>query len=210
MPSRSTPKHHPADAHDDSQPTLLARLGRFTGRHPWRWVLGWGLAAIVSFAVAVGGVTGESLFNRLTSGEPGVPGQSQTARDIVQSIEPSLDNVMLQVRDAPLGDPAAVRAAAAAAKRLMDVPGVATVRSPLLSPGGLGDPAVRPLLAGGSAEAGRFLTVVDLDPDLTDNELTTARAAVEKGLDDVASALPGATGSVGSYHHVIAFVGQDF
>ena len=186
--------------------TFLARLGRHTGQHPLWWVGGWVVAALLCFAVAVGGVTGESLFKRLTSGEPRVPGQSQTARDIIESVEPSLDNVMLQVAGAPLDDPRAVAAATAASAGLMDVPGVVSVRSPLLSPKGLDDPEVRPLLADGTPESGRFLTIVDLDDGLSDSELDTARSAVEARLADLAQALPGATGSVGSYHHVLEAV----
>ena len=155
------------------------RLGRNTGQHPLRWVIGWVVAALVSFAVAAGGVTGESLFDRLTSGEPRVPGQSQTAREIIESVEPSLDSVMLQVDGAPLDDPRAAARAAAASASLMDVPGVASVRSPLLSRGGLDDPEVRPLLAGGTPQSGRFLTIVDLDEGLDDSELDTARSTVE-------------------------------
>ncbi|HEY9496434.1 MAG TPA: MMPL family transporter [Intrasporangium sp.] len=186
--------------------TFLARLGRHTGQHPLWWVVGWVVAALLCFAIAVGGVTGESLFKRLTSGEPRVPGQSQTARDIIESVEPSQDNVMLQVAGAPLDNPRAVAAATAASAGLMDVPGVVSVRSPLLSPKGLDDPEVRPLLAGGTPESGRFLTIVDLDEGLSGSELDTARSAVEARLADVAQALPGATGSVGSYHHVLKAV----
>lgn len=194
-PSRAT---RPA-----APPTLLARLGRSTGRHPLWWVLAWVVAALVSFAVAVGGVTGESLFDRLTSGEPRVPGQSQTAREVIQQVEPSLDTVMLQVDGAPLGDPRALEAAAVATGRITQLAGVVRVRSPLLSPQGLDDPAVRPLLAGGSPDRGRFVTIVDLAEGRADSELAETRTAVESGLATVVEALPGATGSVGSYHHVI-------
>lgn len=163
----------------------------------------WLVAAVASFAVAVGGVTGESLFNRLSSGEPTVPGESQTARSIIQEVEPTLSNVMLQVDGATLTDRGQVAAAAAATAALMDVPGVAEVRSPLLSPNGVADPAVAPLLAHGSADAGRFVTIVDFDEALTDTELDTARASVESGLDKVVAALPGAKGTIGGYHHVL-------
>lgn len=183
--------------------TVLARLGRATGRHPLWWVLGWLLAALTSFAVAVGGVTGESLFERLTSGEPRVPGQSQTARELIQRAEPSLDNLMLQVRGASLDDRPSVAAAAAATGRLTQIPGVAGVRSPLLSPEGPSDPAVRPLVADGSPEQGAFLTIVDLEEGQDEAELSVTRSAVEDGFGDVVAALPGATGSVGSYHHVL-------
>ena len=206
MRERSTSTQAPRPELPSARPSFLARLGRSTGQHPLRWVVGWVLAALVSFAVAVGGITGESLFNRLTSGEPRVPGQSQTARDIIESVEPTSEGVMLQVDGAPLDDSRAVAGAAAASAALMEIPGVASVRSPLLSPSGLADPEVRPLLAGGTPESGRFLTIADLDEALTDSELDAARSAVEAHLAEVADALPGATGTVGSYHHVLKAV----
>ncbi|MEO7129937.1 MAG: MMPL family transporter [Dermatophilaceae bacterium] len=186
--------------------TILARLGAAVGRHPRTWVIAWLLAAVVAFAVAIGGVTGESLFNRLHSGEPTVSGQSQDARDIIEAAEPSLTNVMLQVENAPLDDPQAVAAAAARTAALMTIPGVDSVQSPLLAPGGLTDPSVAPLLAGGTPQAGRFLTVVNFDAGLSKSEQSAADAAVATGFDTVVATLPGATSSVGSFAHVLTAI----
>ena len=52
--------------------TRLARLGALIARHPRTWIVAWAVVAITCFAVAVGGVTGESLFERLHSGAPTV------------------------------------------------------------------------------------------------------------------------------------------
>ncbi|HET7399517.1 MAG TPA: MMPL family transporter [Intrasporangium sp.] len=186
--------------------TTLSRLGGAIGRHPVSWIAGWLVLAVAAFAVAVGGVTGESLFDRLQSGEPSVEGQSQQARAIIAAMQPRGESLLLQVDGAPLTDAAAVRAAAAATARVGSVPGVAAVRSPLLAPGGLTDPAVAPLLAGGSPAAGRFATVVEFDKDLDGQAQEAATAAAEQGLDEVVRALPGATGSFGSTDRVVSAI----
>ena len=46
-----------------------------------RWVVAWAVIAIACFAVAVGGVTGESLFERLHSGAPTVESESSRAQE---------------------------------------------------------------------------------------------------------------------------------
>ena len=53
---------------------------RLIARHPRRLVLAWVLITFSCFAVAVGGVTGESLFNRLHSGAPTVDSESTQAQ----------------------------------------------------------------------------------------------------------------------------------
>ena len=78
----STSMKAPGPEFPTASRTFLAPLGRHTGQHLLWWVVRLAVAAFPGFAVVVGGVTGESPFKRLTSGEPRVPGQSQTARDI--------------------------------------------------------------------------------------------------------------------------------
>lgn len=182
---------------------FLTRLGGVIGRHPWVWVSGWVLVALASFAIAVGGVTGESLFERLSSGEPTVEGESLTARAILQANEPAGDTLMLQVRDAPLEDAAAVGAAARATGELSSIPGVAQVQSALLHPNGLTDPSVAPLLGGTDPASGRFVTVVGFDKDLSKVALVEAEDAVEAGFDEIVAALPGASGAIGGVGPVV-------
>lgn len=182
---------------------LLSRLGGAIGRHPWAWVVAWVIAALASFAIAVGGVTGESLFQRLSSGEPTVEGESLTARGIIEANAAAGDTLMLQVRGAPLSDAAAVGAAAKATGDLTTVAGVAQVQSPLLHPNGVTDPAVASLVGGGDPSSGRFVTVVGFDKDLPKAELAEAEDAVTAGFDEIVAALPGATGAVGGVGPVV-------
>lgn len=183
--------------------TRLARLGAAAGRHPGRFVAAWVVLVVVCFALALGTFTGQSLFDRLHSGSPEAPGEAQTGQQLLDAHDPSGTSVMLQVHDAPLDDPAALAAARTATDRVAQVPGVARVQSPLLLPQGVDDPAARPLLAGGSTASRGFLTVVDLDPGLSDSAESAAEDRVRAGLTSVVAALPGATGQVGGVNQLV-------
>ena len=73
--------------------TRLARLGGVAARHPWRFVLVWVVITAAAVAVAVGGVTGESLFQRLHSGAPSAPSEAQTGQDLAENNETSSDSL---------------------------------------------------------------------------------------------------------------------
>ncbi|MDN5794177.1 MAG: MMPL family transporter [Intrasporangium sp.] len=181
----------------------LAWLGRLVAHHPKTWLLGWVVVTVACFVVAVGGVTGQSLFNRLHTGDPTVGGEAQQARTLIERVEPSLDNLTLQVRGADLTDATAVKEAATRTLAIRDIPGVHEVRSPLLSPKGLDDPAAAPLLAGGTPGSGGFVTVVDFDADLTKAQQDAAAQQVTTALQQIPEAWPDATGSVGGVGPVV-------
>jgi RND superfamily putative drug exporter len=187
----------------DTAHPVLSRLGGVIGRHPVAWIVSWVLIAAAAFAVAIGGVTGERLFDRLRQGEPTVKGESLTARGLLEANEQGTDTLMLQVQRAPLTDANAVRAGAAATLELTKVTGVAEVRSALLSPNGLSDPAVAPLLGDGTATSGRFITVVSFDKGLPKQAQQTAEASVRAGFDKVVAAMPGSSATVGGVGPVV-------
>ncbi|CAN7416037.1 MMPL family transporter [Terrabacter sp. LjRoot27] len=182
--------------------TRLARLGALIARHPRSWVAAWAVAAIACFAVAVGGVTGESLFERLHSGAPTVESESSQAQEIIAETQPALETLTMQVNGADLADAATVQAGASATREVAQVPGVKSVRSPLLAPAGLTDPSVAPLLKGGTPTAGGFVTVVDFEPGLDKAAQDSAETQAETRLLAVATAMD-AQGSVGSTSKVI-------
>ncbi|MGW5241713.1 MMPL family transporter [Monashia sp. NPDC004114] len=182
--------------------TVMTRLGGVIARHPRWWVFGWLVAAIACYAVAVGGVAGESLFQRLHSGEPTVQAESREARNIVEAAEPALSNLTLQVSGADLGDPASVRAGTEKTQAISSIPGVARVQSPLLAPQGPADPKVATLVGVGGPQSGRFVTVVELDPDLDKAAQDRAESDVETALHGVADAMH-AQGAVGGPSKVL-------
>ncbi|WP_020143960.1 MMPL family transporter [Terracoccus sp. 273MFTsu3.1] len=182
--------------------TRLARLGALIARHPRTWILAWAVAAIACFAVAVGGVTGESLFERLHSGAPTVESESSRAQDVIAESQPALETLTMQVTGADLADAATVEAGRSATREVAQVTGVKSVRSPLLAPGGVTDPSVAPLLKGGTPTAGGFVTVVDFAPGLDKAAQDAAETQAEARLLGVATAMH-AQGSVGSTSKVI-------
>ena len=183
--------------------TRLARLGALSARHAWRFVITWVVLAAAAFAVAVGGVTGESLFKRLGSGAPSAPGESTTGNALITQHQKSADSLTLQVHDATLTDPSAVAAATSATADLAATPGVVEVTSPLLLPQGIANPAASAFLLGGSPTTGGFVTVASLGKDLTSDQRTEAHAAVQRQFDRIVAAFPGATGDVGGVRPLI-------
>ena len=185
----------------------LARLGRLLARHPRSWVLAWVVVAVTCFAVAVGGVTGESLFERLHSGAPTVDSEASRAQDVIAESNPTLQTLTMQVSGVDLGDAKAVAVGAERTRAVAAVPGVKNVRSPLLAPGGPTDPSVAPLLRAGSPSGAPdgFVTVVDFRPDLDEQAQDAAEAATEKALLAVPDAM-GGTGRLGSSDKVITAI----
>ncbi len=195
---------HPSSA-DLAPRSRLARLGGLIARHPRTWVVAWAVIAVTCFAVAVGGVTGESLFERLHSGAPTVESESSRAQEVIAESQPALETLTMQVTGADLADAATVQEGASATRALAQVPGVKSVRSPLLAPGGVTDPSAAPLVKGGTPAAGGFVTVVDFDPGLDEAAQETAETQAEARLLAVATAVHG-QGSVGSTSKVIEAV----
>ena len=196
VPPPTPPPTTPGTA-NTPKPTRLARLGALAARHPWRFVLVWVVLTAAAFAVAVGGVTGESLFQRLHSGAPTAPSESTTGSTILAANTVSADSLTLQVRGATLTDPAAVATATSASQVLASIPGVTAVTSPLLLPQGLANPAASAFLRGGSASGGGFVTVAQFGKDLSSSQRTSAHDAAESQFSTIGAAFPGATSDVG-------------
>jgi RND superfamily putative drug exporter len=178
---------------------VFETLGRRIARRPLLSVVVWALLTAAGFGVAVVGVGGESLFERLSSGEPYVPGsESQVANDLIEesSIQGASLTLLLDGVD-PATD-GVVEAMAPVHEDLTALDGVATVIDPLLLPQGVANPAAAPLIA---TDGDGFLVVVELEPDLDEDARDEALAAVERRLDavpaDLADVAPDATGVVG-------------
>jgi putative drug exporter of the RND superfamily len=178
---------------------VFETLGRRIARHPLRSVAVWVLLTVLCFGLALVGVSGESLFDRLSTGEPYVPGsESKVANDLLEeSSEEGASLTLLLDGVAPDADGLA-EAMAPAHEDLAAIDGVATVVDPLVLPGGPANPAAGPLV---SADGDGFLVVVELDRALDEETQDRALVAVERRLDtvadDLADVAPGATGVVG-------------
>ena len=85
---------------------MLRRLGVSVARHRLISVLCWAVALAACAATALFGVTGESLFQRLSSAGPSVQGEAHTAADLIDG--PSgqeTESLSLLVHPTDLGSP---------------------------------------------------------------------------------------------------------
>lgn len=178
---------------------VFARLGRAVAHHPRLTVVVWLVLAIAGYALAVLGVHGENLFDRLSTGAPSVPGsESVAAQDILDEASTTGPSVTLAVSGVDPADPAVAEAFAPLREDLAGIDGVASVIDPLALPGGVQNPAAAPLVA---RDGDGFLVVVELAPDLTGEQ---ERAAHDEAVDalravpgELADVAPDASGMVG-------------
>ncbi|WP_241681073.1 MMPL family transporter [Pseudactinotalea terrae] len=167
---------------------MFSRLGAAAARRPLLIVLVWMLLAASWLALAVVGVTGQGLFDRLHSGEPSVPGsESQVGRQIVDDAATTGESITLALADVEMTDPEQLaqvqRTLNALRPNVAGVEGVAEVMDPFQVPGGLEDPAAAVLL---STAGDGFVVTVTLEPDLS----ATTEAAARDEVVDLLRAVP--------------------
>ncbi len=152
-------------------------LGRTIARRPRITILVWAVVAGVCFALASLGVGGETVFDRLDTGAPGVPG-SESARgdELIAEASTTGQSLTLAVRGVDPRSTDLTRPMTQLHEQLMAVPGVATVIDPYVVPEGPASPAAAPLVA---ADGEGFLVVVELEHALPDDEAAAALNQVE-------------------------------
>jgi RND superfamily putative drug exporter len=166
---------------------VLRSLGRLSAHHPRWFVLVWFLLVTGGFAASLGGVGGQTLFDRLHSGAPRVPSDSATGQDLLNRTAQTGPSVVLLLDHV---DPAssAVRAAVtAASSSLAAAPHVLSVRPPLTS-----------------SDGHAVLVTVLLRPGLTADQQQVTQAAVTARLSRVQAAVPGSRGLIGSQSALVA------
>jgi RND superfamily putative drug exporter len=187
---------------------VLDRLGRAVARHPRLTVLAWAVVAAACLLLALVGVGGQNLFDRLSTGEPRVPGSdSARAAELLAGSEPAGASLTLVLTGV---DPAAEGVAEALAPAREDVAGVAGVTAvidPFVLPEGPANPAAAPLLA---EDGDGFLVVAELDPELGADAETAALRDVQRHLEAVPGALadvaPDAEGLVGGGSLIVSAI----
>lgn len=187
---------------------VFESLGRAVAHHPRLTVAVWAVITAACFALALVGVGGQNLFDRLTTGQPVVPGSdSQHAAELLAESSTSGASLSLLVQGV---DPTAEGLAAALAPAREDVTAVDGVRSvidPFVLPDGPASLAAAPLLA---RNGDGFLMVAELDPALgadaeqaSLHELEQRLTAVPDALTDVA---PDASGLVGGTSLIVSAI----
>lgn len=173
-------------------------------------MLTWLLLVVAGFGAAAGAFGGQSLFDRLETGEPTVAGENETGRDLLtQAGGSQLSTYTVRLDGVDLASRTLASAAVQAAETIRAVPGVASVAMPYVVPGGLEGPAAKALLEDGSPRSDGFVTVVTLagDPDAAAHE--RIEAAVDEAMSAVQEAAPGSTVTSSGLHHLIeAITGQ--
>ncbi len=190
----------------DTRPGALGRVASASARHPFRVLTAWVVVVAAAVALALAGVTGEDLFDRLGSdGGSWSNGESREADDLLAGND--TESTTLLLHDVDPADPGLARIVADLGDRLAELPGV-TLTDPLalpLLPDGTPDPRVAPLFA----EDGRGVLVVaavsTAEGDATVDEVV---AELRAAADEVRDADPDAVAEVGSsallVHSIIA------
>lgn len=191
--------------------SALYRWGVLTGRRPWAVVTTWLVLVVLSFATALGAVTGEGLFDRLHSGDIVAPGEADRASALLDSAGGGgfTTDTLLVEGVADLADRDVARGNADAVQAIADVDGVASVVNPFVFEEGPRDPAAAPFVTGPADDPDGFATVVTYDDGLGDAELEAARAEVSTQLDEVVSASRATDSQRGSVQALVdAIIGQ--
>lgn len=159
---------------------VFESLGRRLADHPRSAILTWAVITVLGFSLAVFGVHGESLFSRLTSGAPVIPGsQSDEGTAILNEISPSAQNISLIVDGVPPTAPGVSDVLTAAHTELLAIDGVESVLDPIIVPAGPDSDVGRMFTA---QDGNGFLMVVGIEPGLPD-------AVEAAAVDDVAATL---------------------
>lgn len=143
-------------------------------------MLTWIALVVAFFTLALGGVTGQGLFDQLHSGDATTPGEAQDARDLItEAGGGDLASDTLMVSGSPATDPFVRKGVGEAVKRIHEMDGVKSVVNPLVLNGGVKNAEGAPLVLEQGGPRYGFLTVVEYDGSLSDAELDEVRRDVD-------------------------------
>lgn len=187
---------------------MFARLGRAIALRPRVVVAVWVVLAVLGYALAVTGVHGESLFDRLHTGAPAVPGsESAAGRAILDEADTSGPSLTLVLQGVDASDPAIAGPIASARSQVAAITDVASVVDPLALPDGVDNPAAAPLVA---RDGHGLLMIAQLEPGLSDDAQRAAlhdvRDRLEQVPGDLHAVAPEATGIVGGTTLVVSAI----
>ena len=168
---------------DPEPTTLLARSGRAVGRHPLRVVLIWAVLIGATFAVAIGGVGGGGLFDRLHSSDMESPGEARAASQMLTDAgSGSFASDTLLMTGVDFDDPRVIGKNLLALQRITNIEGVESVANPFAFDGREKDPKAAPFLRDHADGRNGYATIVTYQDDLSDAQLDKARGHVDHEL----------------------------
>jgi RND superfamily putative drug exporter len=190
---------------------MLAAIGGAAARHPWITLVVWVLLIGGAVATAVGGLAGESLFDRLESEAPSANGESSRADDVLAGADEERSALTLLVDGIAADDPDAVDTVEDLVARLGDLPHtfvVTPVGVPSM-PDGSVPPALAPLLPEGGEGFLVSVTVEGVDGALPDDdEVEAATSEVRAAAAELRQKHPDATVEVGGGHLLVESIVQ--
>ena len=167
-------------------------------------LLTWLVVAGSAFTLASGGFGNQSLFDRLTSGEPTVPGESQTATDRLAEASDTGAVLTALMRDVDPADPVLAELVGEARDDVAAVTGVVSVADPFVFPPE--DPRAGAYV---STEGDAVVVVVVPEDDIAEADAEAVVERLDRLVDDVEADVPGASGTVGGVDQLIeAITGQ--
>jgi hypothetical protein len=173
---------------------MLRALGVAIARHRLIALLSWGIVLAVCVATALAGVTGENLFQRLSSAGPSVQGESSRATALLQSTkDKNTQSLSLLLYRVDLSSPGLSTILTDATASLSKIDGVTDVVNPLAIPAS----AAGALLA--SDGKGLLLTVSmkTVGGTLSDTVLGAVEQRLNAAATEVRTLVPAATAEVG-------------
>ncbi|QYF73228.1 MMPL family transporter [Cryobacterium sp. PAMC25264] len=180
---------------------MLRKWGVSVARHRLISVLCWAVALAACAATALFGVTGDSLFQRLSSAGPSVQGEAQDAADrLAGPSGQQTESLSLLVHPTDLSSPDLAAILDSATLRLQQVDGVTQVINPLAIPplpDGTPNPAAAPLL---SADGEGLLFTAEMESTngtVSDALLTSVEQRLDVAADEVSQLDPNAQVEVG-------------
>ena len=184
---------------------MFETLARRVSRHPRRTIVLWAVVTTLGLLVALTGVGGASLFDRLSSGNPAVPGsESERGGEILAEHSTSGETLTMVVSGVDPTSEALPDAMSSISSRIAAIDGVASVIDPFQLPGGVSSPAAATLL---SSAGDGFIVVTELARDLEPEDQDTAAHEVLAAYDDaretLTAAAPGARTLVGGHRLIL-------
>ena len=127
----------------------------------------WAIAILLSFAASLGVLTGQSVFDRLTSGTTEAPGEAQQADDLLAASTEESATVLVSVTGADVLAPETTTTVSQAVAELSAIEDVSDVQSPMTTPGWPQTPEAYAFVAQQDPESGGFIIAVNMSADLS-------------------------------------------
>jgi len=175
---------------------MLFRLGVASARHRLIVLVVWIVLLAGAVATALGGASGETLFDRLSSSGPSVSGEASQAQALLEGpAGGETESLTLLLHNADLTSPQLRSVLASASADVSAIEGVTGGVNPLSVPplpDGSPNPAVAPLLAVDGSGALLTVSMSTVDGRASDETLGAVQARLNTAAAEVSELQPGA------------------